>query len=159
MASNELEEALRTADRLLSLHLRNNLHEGDADARAGAYAELVACLDACSALPESERIAPGIAQRRLVATTVYQRSDAEAERALQELLRVEPELMRRAMSALSSCKDRPTLLAKYLPPIIAELEVAVAEDFTLWRALTLAYSARTELEGDPPAHGQRCPHR
>jgi hypothetical protein len=139
-----LSAALRAADRLLSRHVRDKLHEGEGS--TSAYAELMACLDTCSTLPGSEQVAPGIAQRRLVATTIYNRSDDEAEAALQELLRIEPELMRRAMSTLSSCRERPTLLAKYLPPLIAELEAAVANDFNLWRALTSAYEARAELE-------------
>jgi hypothetical protein len=150
--SNESREALfaalRAADLLLARHLRAKLCEDDADAtaRSAAYDELMASLDACSAMPDSEQDAPGIVQRRVAATTLYKRTDNECEQALRELLRVEPELMRRVMSTLSSCRDRPTLLARYLPALIKELEAAVTDDFTLWRALTAAYEARAELE-------------
>jgi hypothetical protein len=140
-----LLDALRAADQLIVRHGRERVQENK-DRCAKAYRELVDALDSCSALPGSEHIAPGIAQRRIVATTIYNRSDEEAERALQEVLRVEPELMRRATSVIAACRDRPALMAKYLPVLIKELEGAVAEDFFLWRTLTLAYQARAELE-------------
>jgi hypothetical protein len=137
--------ALQAVDKLIVRHAHEGVHE-DANKRTDAFNELFAALDACSALPDSGQIAPGIAQRRLLATTIYARSDDEAERALHELLGVEPELMRRVMSTLSSCRDRPTLLARHLPALITELEAAIADDFTLWRALTAAYEARAELQ-------------
>jgi hypothetical protein len=138
-----LSDALRNADHLLAQHLKAGLHERE-DTRGIAYDELMACLDA---IPDSEQVAPGIWQWRLAATTIYERTDDECERALQELLRIEPDLMRRAMSTLSSCSERPGLLAKYLPSIIAELEAAVDHDFSLWRPLTYAYDMRAELAG------------
>jgi hypothetical protein len=139
-----LSAALHAADRLLAQHLKAHLHERD-DERDAAYDELMACLDDCSALPGSAQVAPGIWQRRLVATTVYRRSDEECERALREVLRIEPELMRRAMSTLSACAERPTLLARFLPSLIEELEAAVGHDASLSRPLAHAYEARAEL--------------
>jgi hypothetical protein len=152
-----LNAALLAADQLIVRHGRERAVDDDARC-AAAYGELMASLDACSALPESEQVAPGIAQRRLLATTIYKRTDAECERALQEVLQVEPELMRRAMSTLSSCAERPNLLAMYLPPIIEELKAAVADDPTLQRPLEYALMAYAELEAsgrtatavDPP---------
>lgn len=139
-----LSEALRAADQLLSRHIREKQHE-DETTCAAAYCELMACLDACSAMPDSAQVAPGIAQRRLVATTIYKRTDDECERALQELLSTEPELMRRAMSTLSSCRERPKLLAKYLPALIDELEAAVADDPSLMQPLVYARQDRETL--------------
>jgi hypothetical protein len=142
---NDLHAALAAVDGLVVRHAREGVHE-DANRRSDAFNELVAALDACDALPDSAQVAPGIAQRRLVATTLYNRSDEDAERALQGLLRVEPDLMRRVMSALGACRDRPAVLARYLPGLITEMEAALGQDFFLWRVLLLAYQARAELE-------------
>ncbi len=119
-------------------------HE-DESKRPAAFDELVAALDACSALPDSSQIAPGIAQRRLLATDLYRRSDAECEQALQELLRTELEISRRVMATLSSCKERPAVLAKYLPGLVSELEQAVPDDPRLRRPLEYALHALREL--------------
>jgi hypothetical protein len=145
--SRDVREALRAADRLFSQHIRGGVHDEhfDEGARRAAYDALVAALDACSAMPGSEAFAPGIAQRRLVATDVYKRTEDECERALQEVLRIEPDLVRRVMSTLSSCKERPALLARYMPYLMAELEQAVHDDPHLWQTLEYAREARVGL--------------
>jgi hypothetical protein len=118
-----LEEALARADALL--------------ARA-SYEEVQEALTACASLPGAEAVMPGIAQRRLAATWLYNRSDEEVERELMALLEVEPTLLHRASSTVAACTDRPNLATVYIPPLIAEIEAAAPRDDALQKALESA---------------------
>jgi hypothetical protein len=133
--TDDAREALRSIDLLLS--------------QTAPYEQVRAALDACAALPGAESIMPGIAQRRLATTTLYQRSDEECEQELRLLLNVERELMRRTMAVLSACKDRPRLLAKYMPELIDELDQAAVTDSALSGPLEFARQALERIQGGP----------
>lgn len=133
--TDDVREALRAIDQLMS--------------QAAPYEEVRAALDACAALPGAESILPGLAQRRLATTTLYQRSDEECEQELRLLLNVERELMRRTMAVLSACKDRPRLLAKYMPELIDELDQAAVTDSALSGPLEFARKALERIQRDP----------
>lgn len=133
--TDDVREALRSIDLLMS--------------QSAPYEQVRAALDACAALPGAESIMPGLAQRRLATTTLYLRSDEECEQELLLLLNVEREVMRRAMAVLSACKDRPRLLARYMPELIDELDQAAVTDSAMSGPLEFARQALERVQREP----------
>ena len=118
-------DALRQVDRAL--------------ARQAPYAELMDAVAACEALPGAEAFAPGIALRRFSIAVSHKRPSAEVEDALARYLPVAPTLVDRALRTLSACADYPELAARYLDPLVAELEASLPDEVVA-RALRSAYN-------------------
>ena len=97
--------------------------EGTA-ARGGSYEELVAALDACSALPAADNFMPTLLSWRITATMLHNRSAEECEVVLIPYLALDLPVVARASKLLAVCATWPELVEKYLPDMIVELEAA-----------------------------------
>lgn len=131
MVAGEIDDALAHIDRLV--------------ASGAPYDEVVKALDASVELPGADRMMPGIGQRRVGVTLMYDRSDEERERAILGFLAIEQPLAYRASTMISACADRPQLAEQYLLPLIDELESADLADEELASTLRSARAACARL--------------
>lgn len=89
------------------------------------YEDVVAALDALSAVPSADPTVPlAIAWERFALATVYDRDDEERERVIRETAPViaSVPLQLRASSIASLCSGRPALAERYIPPLLDALE-------------------------------------
>ena len=108
----------------------------------------MAALDACASLPGAQAVLPGIGQRRVGVTFLYERSDEERERELIAFLAIDQPMEYRASTLIAACADRPRLAERYLIPLIIELE-ATWRDEVLESTLRSAHDVITRLGLNP----------
>lgn len=89
------------------------------------YEDVVAALDALTAMPTAEPTVPlAIAWERFALANVYDRDNEERERVIRDTAPViaSVPLRHRASSIASLCSGRPALAERYIPPLVDELE-------------------------------------
>ena len=113
-------------------------------ARRASYDEVIAALDALTPGDDPEALA-SIAHTRLTAASMYQRSESEIARAIEDYLAAEPLMWRRFSAVLAACVDSRDLFCRYVEPLISQAEAVETADAPLRQVLETARKARLRL--------------
>ncbi|WP_428266424.1 hypothetical protein [Haliangium sp.] len=132
MVDHEIEACLREAEQAL--------------AAGAAYEVVIAALDRAASMTAAHEYRVGLAEHRLTAVLVYERTEQECEQALARYLDVQDELWKRAVYTMAVCREHPPVAHRRLEPLIEELEAAESSE-AVRRALRSAYRIAAELGG------------